>query len=217
MKGDRLPGKMQIKGTGGFTLFELMVVLVIAGILATGVVFMFSNPSSKVKNQSFSMLGEFNLARSEAVSQNVDALITLLPGATDDDQDGYRIWIDENGDSAYTAGTDTLIRETYFPQKVQYYDPTVLPIGGPSTTPGGGNLIGGNGIVLDDDTTIASFFYEPDGTLQDAVTEAISVVIFAPKGSHEEIHGTPYAVTISNSSGRVRTSRWTEAGTWGRK
>ena len=168
------------------------------------------------------MLGEFNLARSEAVNQNTDALITFLPGTTDADQDGYRIWIDDwdnvggvpGSDLAYTAGSDTLIRETYFPQQVQYYDPTALPVGGPSKTPGKGNLIGEDGIVLDDGTPIASFFYEPDGTLQDTVTKDIGVVIFVPKGSHEEIYGTPYAVTISNSSGRVRTSRWAEAGTW---
>ena len=34
-----------------------MIVLVIVGILATGVVFMFANPSAKVKGQAFNILG----------------------------------------------------------------------------------------------------------------------------------------------------------------
>ena len=195
-----------------------MVVMAIVAILATGVVFMFANPSAKVKTQAFNLLAEFNMARSEAVTRNQDVTVTFLPGATDADQDGYRIWLDENADSAYTAGTDTLIRETFFPQKVQYYDPTALPTGGPATTPGGANLIGKSGIVLDDvaATEITNFSMEPDGTLEDGITENINVVIFVPKETHNVIYGAPYAITIGPSTGRVRINRWT-SGAWATK
>lgn len=194
-----------------------MVVMAIVAILATGVVFMFANPSAKVKTQAFSVLGEFNMARSEAVTRNQDVTVTFLPGATDADQDGYRIWIDEDANSTYTAGTDTLIRETFFPQKVQYYDPTALPAGpGPATTPAGvGNLVGKSGRILDDagSTEVTNFSMEPDGTLEDGIPENINVVIFVPKETHNVIYGTPYAITINSSTGRVRISRWTE-GAW---
>lgn len=239
MKGNRYPGKLRINSTYGFTLIEVMIVLVIIGILATGVVFMFANPSAKVKGQAFNILGDFNMARSEAVSKNEDVLVDFLDdvdGTVNDGDpkcskndiaqctpgsgtfDGYIICLDVDDDiDCNDELAENIIRITIFPEKVQYYDPAALPDRGPSATPGGGDLIGGSGIVLDDDTAIASFTMEPDGTLEDAVSEAINVVIFAPKGSHTVIHGTPYAVTISPSTGRVRISRWVMGGDWFRK
>ena len=62
----------------GFTLIELMVVMVIVGILAIGVVFMFADPTAKVKAAAFEMRGDFNLARSEAVRRNEDILIEFI-------------------------------------------------------------------------------------------------------------------------------------------
>ena len=75
MEGDRRPGKFLIKNTHGFSLIELMVVMAIVAILATGVVFMFANPNAKVKTQTFNLLGEINMARSEAVTRNQEVLI----------------------------------------------------------------------------------------------------------------------------------------------
>jgi prepilin-type N-terminal cleavage/methylation domain-containing protein len=42
----------------GFTLIELSVVMAIVCILATGVVFMYSNPTAKVKGVAFAILTE---------------------------------------------------------------------------------------------------------------------------------------------------------------
>ena len=50
------------KSNRGFSLTELMVVLVIVGILAIGVVFMFADPTAKVKAAAFEMRGDLNLA-----------------------------------------------------------------------------------------------------------------------------------------------------------
>ena len=58
------------KGNRGFSLVELMVVMVIVGILATSVVFMFADPTAKVKAVAFEMRGDFNLARGVAVKEN---------------------------------------------------------------------------------------------------------------------------------------------------
>ena len=72
--------QMQYKTSPGFTLVEVIVVMVIVAILATGVVFMFSNPNSKVKGQTFTLLGDLNRARSEAVSENIDVGVSFRFG-----------------------------------------------------------------------------------------------------------------------------------------
>ena len=66
------------KSNRGFSLIELMVVLVIVGILATSVVFMFADPTAKVKAAAFQMRGDLNLARAEAVRRNDNILVDLV-------------------------------------------------------------------------------------------------------------------------------------------
>ena len=62
----------------GFTLIELSVVMAIVCILATGVVFMYSNPTAKVKGVAFAILTDLNWARSESVNRNQDVLIDFV-------------------------------------------------------------------------------------------------------------------------------------------
>jgi prepilin-type N-terminal cleavage/methylation domain-containing protein len=236
VKGDRHPDTVRVKSAHGFTLIELMVVMVIVGILATGVVFMFANPSAKVKNQAFTLLGELNMGRSEAVSENLDVRVEFLDDISENcqeqiancttagDYDGYLLCLDTDADTFCTdESADDIIRTTIFARDVQYYDPTVVPVvptGGPAATPGGANLIGKSGILLDDvaATEVTTFFMEPDGTLEDGVTENINVIIYVPKeDSHNKIYGTPYAIIISPNTGGITLKRWTDAGAWGRK
>jgi len=66
------------KSNRGFSLTELMVVLVIVGILAIGVVFMFADPTAKVKAAAFEMRGDLNLARAEAVKRNENILVDFI-------------------------------------------------------------------------------------------------------------------------------------------
>ena len=87
MKGDRHPCKVRMKEAHGFTLIEVLIVMVIVGILATSVVFMFANPSAKSKNQAFTLLGELNMARSEAVNQNEDVTVEFLDDISDECQE----------------------------------------------------------------------------------------------------------------------------------
>ena len=223
MTGDRHSGKLRTKDTHGFTLIEVMVVMLIVGILATSVVFMFVNPNAKVKNQAFTMLGDLNMARSEAVTRNEDVLVDFIEGAAD----GYQVCVDAtpagtppgNNDCSDETG-DNFIRETIFREEVQYYDPTSVPAGGPDTTPTTGstpeNLKGSSGLLLDDGTAVTNFSMEPDGTLEDGITKNINIVFFAPKKNQNAIDGTPYAITVSSTSGRVRISRWT-GGAWSTK
>jgi prepilin-type N-terminal cleavage/methylation domain-containing protein len=224
VKGDRHPCKVRMKETHGFTLIEVLIVMVIVGILATSVVFMFANPSANVKTQAFTMLGDMNRARSEAVTRNEDVLVDFTAN-------GYQICVDATGGVPPIIGDDdcsdetgeNFIQETIFHPKVEYYKPAALPAGGPATTPPeadttANNLIGAGvtGIVLNDGTAITNFTLEPDGTLEDGIAKNINIVFYAPKLNQSAIDGTPYAVTVSASSGRIRISRWT-GGAWSTK
>jgi prepilin-type N-terminal cleavage/methylation domain-containing protein len=210
----------------GFTLVEVMIVMVIVGILATGVVYMYSNASARVKAQAFTTLGDLNMARSEAVNRNLDVRVTFLPGASNTDLDGYRIWIDDSGsDGVYTDGSDTLIQETFFRPEVQFYD--VNATGGPLVKPiaadGALNMEDGgsddNGIEFDG---ADEFIFTARGTTEDSGSGDLDntgyVYIYFPASAadHKTMRSRPYALVVSSSSGTVSIRRWI-AGAWNRK
>jgi prepilin-type N-terminal cleavage/methylation domain-containing protein len=179
-------GLMHLKCNNGYTLIELMVVVVIIGILATGVVFMFANPSARVKNQAFTMLGELNMARSEAVSENEDVLVVFIndkSGECDEGNiakcadaggfDGYMICFDDDTSGGCDAA-DTIIEVTMFDQRIQYYDTNATD--GPDKWPDNAtNLLMTDGPDVDFDNDgvtfkgtnnnyFDGFYYTPMGT-----------------------------------------------------
>lgn len=207
----------------GFTLIELMVVMTIVGILAIGVVFMFADPTAKVKAAAFEMRGDFNLARAEAVKENEEVRIDFDPA-----NDSYRIWLDDwnagtstSGpppqDDTYTPGGDTLVKEVAFRDNVKYYDftgtvPANGPINDPQTPPI--SLDGQSGITLGS-TTLT---FRSNGTCD----RSGSVVVYYPKDGDPatlNAKGKPYAVVVENANtGRVLLERWRpESGQWSRK
>jgi prepilin-type N-terminal cleavage/methylation domain-containing protein len=204
----------------GFSLLEVIVVMVIVAILATGVVFMFANPSARVKGQAFTMLGELNMARSEAVNRNLDVRVTFIPGA----QDGYRIWIDDwttssgggpGSDGNYTAGSDTLIRETFFPEEVQFYA-DVNATGGPNVNPEGAALDMTDGGTDDDGIEFDGadeFVFTSLGIAEDSGSNPLDntgfVYIYYPKeGEPTTMRAAPYALVVSNGVGTISIVRW---------
>jgi prepilin-type N-terminal cleavage/methylation domain-containing protein len=217
VKGDRHPGKFLKKSTQGFTLIELMVVMVIVGILATGVVFMFANPSAKVKTQAFELLGEINYARSVSVSENRSVLVDFVLGA----QDSYQICFDTDTDDGDCSNepADNILKEVILRNDVQFYDFTgtdTIPTDGPTKTPSYSSVAAGteledkNGIILHDPTTPATILdyleMQPDGTCNQ---EGAVIIYLHEQGNPEKIRGTPYAVVIgSASTGQVKLSRW---------
>lgn len=96
----------------GFTLIELMVVLAISVIIA-----MVAAPSfqrtiteQKISTLASELLASAMQARGEAIKNNAATLVQPL--VSTDWSRGWRIYVDTNGDRAYTEGTDSLITTT---------------------------------------------------------------------------------------------------------
>ena len=193
----------------GFTLVELLVVMVIVCILAAGSVFMFADPTAKVKSVAFSLLTDLNFARSEAVNRNQDVLVDFTLGT----RDGYLICLDTDSDKECgDEKPDMIFRKVLFRKEVQYYDCTSAPPypeDGPSRTPSGTSLAGKKGLIFGGPDYIK---WQPDGTSGD--NGSIIVYHPAPKNP-KQVKGSPYAAVISSAAtGRIRLMRWRREGGW---
>lgn len=193
----------------GFTLVETAIVMTIVCILALAAVYMYSNPTAKVKGVVFCLLTDLNLARSEAVNRNRDVLIDFTMGA----RDGYILCLDTDADKDCGDETaDNIIKEVTFREEVKYYDCTAAPpypVNGPSTTPAGTKLAGKNGLIFGGPNYIK---WQPDGTSSDNG----SIIVYHPSHHNSnKVMGDPYAVVISSAAtGRVRIMRWRQKQGW---
>ena len=193
----------------GFTLVETAIVMTIVCILALAAVYMYSNPTAKVKGVTFCLLSDLNLARSEAVNRNRDVLVDFTIGA----RDGYIICLDTDADKDCGDETaDNIIREVIFREEVKYYDCIAAPpypVNGPSTTPAGTKLAGKNGLIFGGPNYIK---WQPDGTSSDNG----SIIVYHPSRNNSyKVKGDPYAVVISSAAtGRARIMRWRQKQGW---
>ena len=199
--------KLPLNSDRGFSLVELIIVVVIVGILATGVVMSFTNPIAKVKAVAFELRGDINYARAVSVKENADVLMDFILGAVD----GYQICFDVvAGGGCSNEAADDIIKEVTFRQEVQFYDftSTALPVNGPTKTPpydsqpAGEGLAGEDGIILAGNTLELS----SNGTTDQ---DGALVIYFPDKNDKRTMRGTPYAAVIeSDSTGKVTLSRW---------
>lgn len=199
------------KNNHGFSLVELMVVIVIVGILAIGVVMSFTNPIAKVKAVAFEMRGDFNLARAVAVRENKDVLINFILGAVD----GYKICFDTTGTSGLCDGTDEIIKEVTFREEVQFYDfadGTAFPADGPTKTPPYATELAGKALAGQDGITFTGNAIEMYGN--GTSDQDGAVIVYFPANSstvagRRTIRGKPYATVIEGAStGKVKLARW---------
>jgi prepilin-type N-terminal cleavage/methylation domain-containing protein len=193
----------------GYTLVEVSIVMTIIGILAISAVYMYINPTAKVKGVIFSILADLNLARSEAVNRNRDVLVDFILGA----KDGYIICLDSDSDKdCNDERAGNIIKEVLFREEVQFYDCTSAPpypANGPNKTPSGTKLAGKNGLIFGGPNYIK---WQPDGTSSDNG----SIIVYHPSPQNsQKVKGDPYAAVISSAStGKIRIVRWHHEKGW---
>lgn len=187
-------------GAAGFTLVELIIVLVISAVLGFNVIHMFTAPIAKLKSAVFTMRGDFNLARSEAVTRNSDdVLVEFVFDSGANAQDGYIICVDDN-DNNSCEPSDTEIKEVLLTSEVQFYDTTGGSItNGPTSTSEGDSLVSSNGITF----TTNYFNMQSDGTSDIAG----AVVLYVPGSPATEMRAGPFEVKVA-TTGKVTAMRW---------
>ncbi|WP_166266517.1 GspH/FimT family pseudopilin [Marinobacter caseinilyticus] len=97
------------KSQSGFTLIELMVVIVLIGIAAAYAVPSFTQliANNRVSSTVNGLVGTLNFARSEAVKAGRTVNVRPADGASWDS--GVMVWLDANGDNIF-AGAEELRR-----------------------------------------------------------------------------------------------------------
>ena len=196
----------------GFTLIELSVVMTVICILATGLAYMYANPTAIVKAVMFNVLADLNLARSESVNRNQDILVDFTLG----NKDGYLICLDTDSDKDCDDElAEDIIKEVLFREEVQFYDCTSsppYPVNGPTKTPSGTKLAGKNGLIFGGPNYIK---WQPDGTSGDNG----SIIVYHPAPTNpQQVKGDPYAAVISSAAtGRIRLMRWRQDNGWSKK
>lgn len=104
-------------GYAGFTLVEILVTLAVSVIVLTAAVPSFRDVirNSRLTAATNDLVTAVNLARSEAIKRGVRVTMCKSPdgtacSSTNGWDQGWIIFTDADGDAAYTAGSDELLR-----------------------------------------------------------------------------------------------------------
>lgn len=210
----------------GYTIVELLVVLVIIGILSSQLVWLFLAPENHLKAAVFSLRTDFNLARSEAVNRNRTVCIGFSAN-------GYKMWLESSltssvwygsfdpappDDAAYYGSlsptpavpadaADELLpgkEDVSFPDGVQLYDTDLGAVGGPDKNPDGTvPIVITDGVELDlgDDSVCLDRRGE--------ASQSGNIYLYMP-ATDGTIKAGPYAVTI-NILGSIKVWRWVQS------
>lgn len=209
-------------GQTGFSLVELVVVMIIIGILATQAIVTLTSPAAKTKGAAFNLRSDCNLARSESVNRRsevgVDFIFNTDIDNDGDRDDGYVIYeeTDYTNHSGYDPGDDPLIKMVPFADTVQFYNSDLSSDGGPNKTAGGDTPFDpGDGVSFSGNR----FHMQTDGSSNKSGTLYLYVSnpVWTPSGGADDMMVSPYAVVIY-TSGRVRLVRWRQdLGEWSTK
>lgn len=112
LPANRPPRPLPTRYGGGFTLIELLMTVSIAAVIMSLAIPSFADfiVRSRSDSQVSALINGLNLARSEAVLRATPVSITPMDGANW--RSGWRVWIDQNNDDSFTAGTDTQLQLT---------------------------------------------------------------------------------------------------------
>lgn len=211
------PGQRHGQGRG-YSLVELLVVMVIIGILATQVVISMTSALTKVKGVAFTMRSDLNLAQSEAIGRNREVRIDfIMPADAKDLNDdgvatdsGYWICIDNDSSTNGCGAGDVQIKKVAFPDVVRFYAPgnPITVAEGPTHSQAGANLAGNDGVSFSGSNW---FNMRADGS----ASRSGYVIFYAPDDpdAPTKMEATPFALAILGSTGRVRLWYW-DNGAW---
>jgi prepilin-type N-terminal cleavage/methylation domain-containing protein len=186
----------------GFSLVELLIVVVIMGILAAYVTYNLSTGDTKLKTFVFNTKAHFHKARYEAIKRNRNVYIDFdfnVPLGTIDN--GYTIWADEDCDDVYTGGTDTIIEAIVLDGGGPSIYDNNPPIGAEPAGPDSSNI--GDGVSAGGER----FIMRPNGRSENG-----TVYLYLPKTAADNtIAAGPWAIIIS-TVGRIRVDEWRSNG-----
>jgi type IV fimbrial biogenesis protein FimT len=95
----------------GFTLIELVVTLLVAAVLVLAGVPALQDyvMNSRLTSQTNALVGTLNMARSEAITQNAEVMLTALDAGDTANEwgKGWRMWVDGNT----VCGDATAVRD----------------------------------------------------------------------------------------------------------
>ncbi len=112
-----MPGVSGARGSGGFTLVELMITVVIVGILLAlaGPSFVELLERNRMQTTASNVYTSLMLARSEALKRNRDVEVCSSTSGTACDpneaglwQDGWLVWVDTDGDTSVDDPNEVL-------------------------------------------------------------------------------------------------------------
>ncbi|MDF1578945.1 MAG: GspH/FimT family pseudopilin [Desulfobulbales bacterium] len=211
MKINKPTAKAANRGSRGFSLVELMVVVAILGIMSIAAVVSINTAKTKLKTFVFNTKIRFNQARFEAVKRSRDVYLDF--DFNDDSvlDDRFTIWVDEDGAKPviYDAANDEIIGEVVFKSQTSLgqYGPEIFCTGCGIT---GGPASGPGGKTIDDGVSAGGdrFKFQPNGDIPPG-----TVYFYSPQddGGSKKVKSGPWAIIVT-AGGRTRIDEWQSAG-----